>query len=82
MAVPDPGGNPSEQSFYYALAQTGLEMVAPIGVGLLLDHYLGWSPWGVIGGAVFGFVGGLGHMISMLNRRNKQPPDESNRDEP
>jgi F0F1-type ATP synthase assembly protein I len=59
-----------EVSFYFALAQVGMEMVAPIGIGVGLDHYLGWRPWGTIGGAVFGFVGGLTHLIVMVNQHD------------
>ena len=60
--------DPSELRRYFALSQVGLEMVAPIGVGLALDYYLGWSPWGAVVGAVLGFVGGLAHLIVLVNR--------------
>lgn len=63
-------------AFYFSLAQIGLEMVAPIAVGVVLDHQLGWKPWGTVVGALFGLVAGLGHLIVMLNQ---QPRD---RDEP
>jgi F0F1-type ATP synthase assembly protein I len=64
--------NSREVGYYFALAQTGLEIVAPIGIGLALDHYLGWSPWGVIGGTILGFVGGLVHLIVMVNRHDAE----------
>jgi len=57
---------------YFALAQVGMEMVAPIVLGVFLDSQFGWRPWGVIAGAVFGLVGGLSHLVVMLNRFNKQ----------
>jgi F0F1-type ATP synthase assembly protein I len=53
---------------YLALAQSGMEMVVPLGVGLLLDRWLGITPWLTITGAVLGFVGGLAHMIVIMNR--------------
>jgi F0F1-type ATP synthase assembly protein I len=53
------------------LGQTGVEMVAPIGAGVLLDRWLGTMPWLTITGAVVGFVGGLGHMIILSNRLNR-----------
>jgi F0F1-type ATP synthase assembly protein I len=59
-----------EQGFYFALAQVGMEMVAPIGIGVALDHYLGWRPWGAIGGALFGFVGGLAHLIALVHQHD------------
>jgi F0F1-type ATP synthase assembly protein I len=60
-----------ETNFYFALAQVGLEMVAPIGLGVALDHYAGWRPWGTIGGAVIGFVGSLTHLISLVNAHDR-----------
>jgi F0F1-type ATP synthase assembly protein I len=60
--------------YYFALAQTGVEMVAPIAIGALLDGYFGWSPWGAGVGAVVGFVGGLTHMLIMLKRYEDPTP--------
>src|SRR5262245_49631269 len=50
--------DPKKMARYLALSQVGLEMVTPIILGLVLDHYLGWSPWGVIVGAILGLTGG------------------------
>ena len=60
--------NHREMGRYFALAQVGLEMVAPVAVGAYLDSRLGWAPWGVVGGAVLGLVGGLAHLLVMLKR--------------
>jgi F0F1-type ATP synthase assembly protein I len=49
-----------------------MEMVAPLGVGIALDHYLGWTPWATIIGFVFGFVGGFTHLLVMLKRHEDQ----------
>jgi fatty acid desaturase len=70
-----------EMGFYFALAQVGFEMVVPIGVGLVLNWWLGWGAWLVIVGAVLGLVGGLAHLVALLNRHEKdakqqRPPDE------
>ena len=51
------------------MAQVGLEMVVPVGIGLALDHYLNWSPWGVVVGAVLGLVAGIGHLVALSNRQ-------------
>jgi F0F1-type ATP synthase assembly protein I len=62
--------DPSQQRHLarlYALGQVGLEMVVPIGFGLLIDWYFQVSPWGVVVGAVLGFVGGFAHLIKILN---------------
>jgi hypothetical protein len=60
--------------FLFALAQTGVEMVAPVAVGLLLDNYFGWAPIGVALGAVLGLAGGLTHMVFMLRRAEEGRP--------
>jgi len=62
--------NSRELGYYFALAQVGLEMAAPIVIGAVLDSYLDWSPWGVVVGAIVGFVGGLTHLIMMVNRQD------------
>ena len=68
-----PRGSPDLKNlgYYVTLAQVGLEMVIPIGIGAVLDHYLKWTPWGVVGGAVFGLVGGLAHLVALINRENQ-----------
>jgi F0F1-type ATP synthase assembly protein I len=70
--------NPREFCTYVELAQVGMEMVVPLGVGLALDHYLHWSPWGVVTGAILGLVAGIGHLVSILNRHDpsgRSPPE-------
>jgi F0F1-type ATP synthase assembly protein I len=71
--------NPRELGRLYAIAQVGLEMVAPIALGLLLDYQFGWMPWATIAGAVLGFVGGMAHLLSILNRP-KGPKTDTQRD--
>jgi F0F1-type ATP synthase assembly protein I len=63
--------DPKEMGFYLALSQVGLEMVIPVVIGALLDHYLGWTPWAIIIGAVLGLVGGLSHLVAILNRNER-----------
>jgi ATP synthase protein I len=65
----------SEQGRLFALSQVGMEMVAPIAVGLFLDNRYGWSPWGVVVGVLLGFVGGLYHLLVMLKRFEKNDSD-------
>jgi F0F1-type ATP synthase assembly protein I len=67
---------------YLALAQVGFEMVGPIGIGILLDVYLGWSPWGIVGGAVVGLCGGLAHLITLTNRQDRVDSSEPKRGGP
>jgi F0F1-type ATP synthase assembly protein I len=71
-----PQGPPGrrEMGRYFALAQVGMEMVTPVGIGLALDYYLGWSPWGAVGGAVLGLVLGLIHLVALSNQQDRDPP--------
>jgi F0F1-type ATP synthase assembly protein I len=69
-----------EMGQYFVLAQTGLELVAPVGVGVLLDNYFGWSPWATATGAIVGLVGGLTHMIIVLRRIESRRAADSPRD--
>ena len=73
--------DPKELGRYYALSQIGLEMVAPIGLGLVADYYLHSSPWGAVVGAVLGFVGGMAHLIVLVGRPkntdSSKPPEKS-----
>jgi F0F1-type ATP synthase assembly protein I len=77
-----PQGPPDfkEFGYYIALAQVALEMVAPLLVGIGLDYYLGWSPWGVVGGALIGFVGGMVHLIVLAGRPQNQRPKQKRGD--
>jgi F0F1-type ATP synthase assembly protein I len=71
-----------ELNYYYALAQIGLEMVAPLGLGLGVDYYFGCLPWATVTGAVLGFVGGFVHLLMLVHRhdvesRSKPPGGNS-----
>jgi F0F1-type ATP synthase assembly protein I len=67
---------------YLALGQAGMEMMAPLALGLLLDHWLGTIPWLTVVGAVLGFAGGLAHMIVLANRLNKDAGHGKQREGP
>jgi len=71
--MPNSPLDPKQVGLYFTLGQVGMEMVAPVVLGLLLDHYFAWTPWATVSGAALGFVGGLGHLVSLLNRRNDAP---------
>jgi F0F1-type ATP synthase assembly protein I len=70
-----------ELSRYFTISQVGLEMVAPIALGLLLDHYLGWSPWGLVGGAALGLCGGVAHLVHLVGKEDS-PPDSRGTKQP
>ena len=65
---------------YFALAQIGLEMVAPIVLGVYLDKYFGWTPWATAVGAVLGLVGGLAHLVVAARRQEDRESADSSRD--
>jgi F0F1-type ATP synthase assembly protein I len=67
-------GDPHDVRRYMSLSQVGLEMVAPIGLGLALDLWLGWLPWGVIVGAVLGFSVGLIHLFVVVSKDDSDSP--------
>jgi len=79
--MPDQVPNSRESGFHWALAQLGLEMVAPMGIGIYLDSRFDWTPWATVVGFVFGFVGGFLHLLVLLKQHDKderrQPPGES-----
>jgi F0F1-type ATP synthase assembly protein I len=66
--------DPKDVGRAYGMAQVGIEMVAPIGLGVALDYWLGWTPWATVAGAVLGFVGGLVHLVSMMNQQDRNGP--------
>jgi ATP synthase protein I len=78
--MPQGPPNSKDHGYYFALAQVGLEMVIPVGLGMLLDNSLGWSPWATAGGAIFGLAGGLTHLVWMLNRRENSGSSRPRRD--
>ncbi len=67
-----------ETGFYFALAQVGLEMVAPMLLGLGLDYAFGWMPWATVIGLGVGAVGGMLHLILMVRQhdaeKRRRPP--------
>src|SRR5262249_20106648 len=44
--------DPREFGKYFAFAQVGLEMVAPIVLGMVIDNYFDTGPWGVTFGTI------------------------------
>lgn len=63
-------GDRNELRRYFTLSQVGLEMVVPIGIGVLLDRYLAIGPWGVTCGAILGLVLGLVHIVKLSGDEN------------
>ncbi len=55
---------------YLSLIAIGMEMVVPIGVGMLMDRRWDWTPWATLVGVVVGFVTGIIHTMTIVNRQN------------
>jgi F0F1-type ATP synthase assembly protein I len=55
-----------------AYGQVGLEMAAPILLGWFLDERFGTLPWLIVAGAVLGLVGGMTHLVMMLNQEERR----------
>ena len=68
--------SPREMGYYVALAQTGSEMFVPAAIGFYVDDWLGTTPWITIVAAVFGFIGGLTHMIVILRKKEREESSE------
>src|SRR5262245_15568427 len=67
---------------YLAMGQVGMEMVAPIVLGLFLDHHFGWQPWCTVVGAIIGLVGGVGHLVQMQKRLQDKDHPQRRQDTP
>jgi len=63
--------DPREFGKYFAFAQVGLEMVAPIVLGMVIDNYFDTGPWGVTFGTILGLIGGVWHLVVLANRFDK-----------
>lgn len=72
----EPSRNFIERRWYVVLGTLGLEMVAPIGVGVYLDRTLNTTPWLSMSGVVVGFVGGMWHLVWTLRTINREESKE------
>jgi F0F1-type ATP synthase assembly protein I len=66
--MPSSFPDPKEMGRWMALSQIGMEMVAPIVLGAVIDYYLNCSPWGAAIGVIVGFFGGIAHLLMMVNQ--------------
>ena len=73
----DEGPNPRQLGKYLALAQVGVEMVAPIGLGVWLDFILDWVPWLTIAGVVLGFALGIYHLLVLTKQDDSSSREKS-----
>jgi F0F1-type ATP synthase assembly protein I len=79
--MPDDSPERSRLAQYAALSQVGLEMVAPIGIGALIDHWRDWGPWCSIAGAILGLVGGMAHLMQILKQRSSKETSARQREQ-
>ncbi len=76
--MPDDQSRSSQFGYLMAIGQVGIEMVVPIGLGVLADVKLKTMPLFVVIGVLVGLIGGMLHMMALLKRmdqlKNKKPP--------
>ncbi|HWY86304.1 MAG TPA: AtpZ/AtpI family protein [Gemmataceae bacterium] len=72
--MPPQEPNRHQLGTYFALAQVGLEMVIPIGLGWWVDERMGSGPWLLVLGVVLGFVLGIVHLVVFARRDDPKPP--------
>jgi F0F1-type ATP synthase assembly protein I len=70
--VAKPSGDSIDKRWYAVLATLGVEMVAPIGLGIYLDSQFGTTPWLSIIGVGFGFIGSMMHLTLALRAANRE----------
>ncbi|MBM3994519.1 MAG: AtpZ/AtpI family protein [Planctomycetes bacterium] len=63
---------PRELGYYASLAQVGMEMALPVVLGYWADEWLGTTPWLTVVAAILGFVGGLVHLIALVQEKARQ----------
>lgn len=71
----------SDYSKYYEYASLGAEitasMLGPILIGyFVIDYYFGTEPWGLVGGAVFGFIS-VFYSIYKIALKANQPRNDN-----
>jgi hypothetical protein len=64
------------------ISQVGLEMAAPIGIGLLADHWLRTLPLLTVLGALVGLVGGMVHLQILLRPPSSKDREDNPEDQP
>lgn len=67
---------PRDMQFYLMLSQTGFEMVGPIIIGVVADHYLATTPWLTVAGAVLGPIAAVTHMVLLIQRHEARAKAE------
>ncbi|WP_171469344.1 AtpZ/AtpI family protein [Frigoriglobus tundricola] len=61
----------AERADYRVLSLAGTavaELVVPVLLGAWIDRRYGSAPWGLLVGAVVGFVGGVAHLMVVASR--------------
>lgn len=81
-------GDERDRLTWVRYSSLGMEFVAAFGVFALIGYWVDahWdsSPWGLIGGAALGLIGGMYNLIRRSAEAFKQPtpPDQGSDDSP
>ena len=68
----EPSHDSLDRRWYAVLATLGVEMVAPIGLGIFLDKQWDTVPWLSLAGVACGFFGGMLHLLWTLQAANRE----------
>lgn len=85
----DQGGrvDPRDRQPWMRLGSVGLELAAAVGgfslLGYWIDRHYGSSPWGLLVGALLGFVGGFYNLVkaALAASREARELDRESREE-
>jgi F0F1-type ATP synthase assembly protein I len=69
---------PSSWAYLLGLSQVGLEMVVPIGLGVLLDLYFQTTPWLMVIGVAAGLLVGWVQITTLLRRLDRAEKSSKN----
>jgi F0F1-type ATP synthase assembly protein I len=75
--VTEPIQNRRNLALYLEFTQVGFAMVVPIGLGYVLDRWIGCLPWFTVAGVVVGLVGGLVQLFRLVSRLDRNEPPNS-----
>lgn len=69
---PPPQDEQSQRAEWFRYTGIGFEFIAAVlvctAIGFGLDRWLGWSPWGLLGGVGIGFALGLFQLVRAAKR--------------
>ncbi|MFK7821373.1 MAG: AtpZ/AtpI family protein [Planctomycetaceae bacterium] len=78
----DSGGFAKSMYWGSRATSAAMQFVVPALIGLWVDGQYGFSPWGIVVGAVLGFAFGLRELVRLMHQMDKAAERTKNRGEP